>query len=114
MKQKKILIFGSGVIGSVYGGLLAKAGYNVTLFARNDRLYELQQNNLLLKKSGENTPEMINVHLLSEISENSAFDYVFVTLRNEQVNSALPHLAKINSPNFVFMVNNPSGYADWI
>lgn len=114
MKKQKILIFGAGVIGSLFGGCMAKAGHQVTLFARNNRLKELQQNGLLLKKTGKRIPEKIDVHLISELSNELVFDYVFVTLQNEQVNNALPQLTKISTQNFVFMVNNPSGYSDWI
>ena len=41
--KRKILIYGAGVIGSTYGGLIAKSGHNVTLLARNKRLSELQE-----------------------------------------------------------------------
>lgn len=30
----RILIFGAGVIGSLYGALLAEAGYDVSVYAR--------------------------------------------------------------------------------
>ena len=30
----RILIFGAGVIGSLYGALLAEAGYDVSIYAR--------------------------------------------------------------------------------
>ncbi len=33
MQHSKILIFGSDVIGSIYGGLLAKSGQDVTMLA---------------------------------------------------------------------------------
>lgn len=40
-KERRILIFGAVVIGSTFGGLMASSGQNVTLFARNKRLEEL-------------------------------------------------------------------------
>ena len=42
--NKKILIFGAGVIGSVYAGKLALAGHGVSVLARNERLKELELN----------------------------------------------------------------------
>jgi 2-dehydropantoate 2-reductase len=37
-----------------------------------------------------------------------------VTLRKEQVLNSLPLLKTNKSKNFVFMVNNPSGYDEWV
>ena len=42
----KILIYGAGVIGSLYGAYLSEAGYSVSLFARGKRLKELKKNGL--------------------------------------------------------------------
>ena len=45
----RILIFGAGVIGSLYGALLAEAGYDVSVYARGRRLESLSRNGLLFK-----------------------------------------------------------------
>ncbi len=111
--KKRILIFGAGVIGSTYGGLLAKSGHSVTFYARNKRLIELREKGLLLQRNNQSVPESIAVETISKINEEP-YDYVIVALRKEQVNEALQELTGINSQNFVFMVNNPLGYADWI
>ena len=37
----RILIFGAGVIGSLYGALFAEAGYDVSVYARGRRLESL-------------------------------------------------------------------------
>ena len=36
VKPMRILIFGAGVIGSLYGALFAEAGYDVAVYARGD------------------------------------------------------------------------------
>ena len=48
----RILIFGAGVIGSLYGALLAKAGNDVSVYARGRRLKSLMQNGLQYKSKG--------------------------------------------------------------
>lgn len=112
-KQSRILIFGAGVIGSTFGGLMSVAGYDVTLLDRNSRLEELKEKGLLLQKSNHSKPVRVKVNIMSELSEDDIYDFVFVTLRNDQVIQALPALSKNKSRNFVFMVNNPSGYTEW-
>ena len=49
----RILIFGAGVIGSLYGALLAEAGLNVSVYARGRRLESLSQDGLLYKRKGK-------------------------------------------------------------
>jgi 2-dehydropantoate 2-reductase len=111
--MKKILIFGAGVIGSVYAGKLALAGHRVSVLARNERLSELQLNGLLLSENGKKTVKP-NVTVISELKTDDVYDYIFVTLRKDQVSDALLLLSQNQSKNFVFMVNTASGYADWI
>ncbi|MDR0206492.1 MAG: hypothetical protein LBI45_04465 [Bacteroidales bacterium] len=113
IKNKKILFFGAGVIGSLYAGKLALSGQNVTVLARDKRLEELQQKGLVLfsEKFGEENPE---ISVISELKSDDIYDYVFVTLRNDNLNEVLPVLSRNQSENFVFMVNTPNGYSDWI
>ena len=111
--MKKILIFGAGVIGSIYGGKLALAGHNVSVLARNKRLKELELNGLLLSENGKQTVKA-NVTVISRLKTDDIYDYIFVTLRKDQLKGALHLLGQNQSKNFVFMVNTSSGYSDWI
>ena len=111
--MKKILIFGAGVIGSIYAGKLALSGHHVSILARNERLKELKLNGLLLSENGGEKIKA-NVTIISELKPNDIYDYIFVTLRNDHVKAALATLSQNQSKKFVFMVNNASGYADWI
>ena len=111
--NKKILIFGAGVIGSVYAGKLALAGHSVSVLARNERLKELELNGLLLSENAKKTVKT-NVTVISELKTDDIYDYIFVTLRKDQLKGALHLLGQNQSKNFVFMVNTSSGYSDWI
>ena len=111
-QKYKILIFGAGVIGSIYGGLLSKSGHDVTLLARGKRFKELKQNGLLLSKNNRSV-ERYEVEIISELNVNDIYDFVFVTLRNDHIAEALPILAENKSRNFVFMINNANGFSDW-
>ena len=111
--KKKMLFFGAGVIGSLYAGKMALSGHDVTILARGRRLEELKEQGLTLssEKFGKEKPE---ISVISELKNNDIYDYVFVTLRNDHINDALPVLGQNQSENFVFMVNTANGYADWI
>lgn len=113
-ESKKILIYGAGVIGSTFGGRLALAGHEVTLLARNKRLAELQEKGLLLQTAKDKMPVKANAKITSTLSQTDIYDFILVALRKDQVDNALSILAENQSKNFIFMVNNPSGYSDWI
>ena len=41
----RILIYGAGVIGSLYAALFAEAGYDTNIYARGKRLEDLRKYN---------------------------------------------------------------------
>ena len=47
----RILIYGAGVIGSLYAALFAEAGYDTSIYARGKRFEALRNNGLLYKKN---------------------------------------------------------------
>lgn len=118
MNSKRILVVGAGVIGSIYGGRLAENGAEVTFLARGKRLEELRTMGLRLqrmdRKNGRKEEEVSPpIRLIERLSSEDIYDYIFVTLRAEQVMEALPQLAGNRSETFVFMVNNAWGYEAW-
>ena len=46
----RILIYGAGVIGSLYAALFAEAGYDTTIYARGKRLEVLRNNDCYIRK----------------------------------------------------------------
>lgn len=106
----RILIVGAGVIGSLYGYMLGKAGYDVTVLARGGRLLDLRANGLRLfckRKSKMLAPQPVK--LVEELLPDDTYDYVFVALRRDNLPGIYPALAANASPNIVFMSNNPYG-----
>ena len=52
---------------------------------------------------------------IERLRADDAYDLIIVAVRKNQVSSVLPLLAAHhNTPSILFMVNNPSGYDDWI
>jgi 2-dehydropantoate 2-reductase len=104
----KLLIFGCGVIGSVYAAHFAGAGYDVTVYARGRRLLELQEKGLLYESAGQirRAPVYVTGTL------DGTYDFAFVTVKYEQLTDAIREIRPLHCPTIVTMVNNPKGYAE--
>ena len=106
----KILVYGAGVLGSLYAGKLQQAGFEVTLLARGKRLEELREHGLVLVDDESNQEEHIPVHLTERLAPEDAYDLVLVVVRKNQIPSVLPDLAaNTATPNVLFLVNNAAG-----
>jgi len=111
-EKRKILIFGTGVIGSIYAVKFAAAGHDVFVYARGNRLQSLKSKGLLYNENNISIKKA-SVTILDKLNPTEIFDFVFVPIRYEQIETALTELAKNSSPNIVTMVNNPKGYGKW-
>lgn len=107
----RILIFGAGVIGSLYGALLAEAGYDVSVYARGRRLESLSRNGLLLKSGG--TIRKAPVKVLSKLEAEDRYDLIILAVRENQLHAALMELRQNSSPTVVTMVNSLETYDKW-
>ncbi|PKM86304.1 MAG: hypothetical protein CVU87_12455 [Firmicutes bacterium HGW-Firmicutes-12] len=110
----RILIFGAGVIGSIFAGKLANAGFNVTILARNERFRELVSKGLILEHSLTGERLEIKIPVINKLEKEDNYDFIIVAVQNTQINEVLPTLADNNSKNIVFVINNPSGYEKWV
>ncbi|MBP1996272.1 ketopantoate reductase family protein [Paenibacillus eucommiae] len=111
-KQDRILIFGVGVIGSMYAIKLIEAGFDVTLFARSNRFKSLRENGLQYKEKG--TVKSIQVNVIDTLENDDVYDFIFVTVRYDRSESALLALKDNQSKNIVTMTNNPIGFSSWL
>lgn len=106
----RILVYGAGVLGSLYAGKLTQAGYDVTLLARGPRLEELQRDELVLVDDATGDREQIPVRVTARLAPDEAYDLVLVVVRKDQLPSVLPSLAANTcTPNVLFLVNNAAG-----
>lgn len=107
----RILIFGAGVIGSLYGALLADAGYDVSIYARGRWLESLTQDGLLYKRKGKIRKAPVNI--LSRLEAKDCYDLILLTVRENQLHAALEELRQNVSPTIVTMVNSLETYDSW-
>ncbi|MHA7583202.1 ketopantoate reductase family protein [Paenibacillus vandeheii] len=112
VKQNRILIYGAGVIGSIYAMRFIEAGLDVTMFARSNRFVTLKEKGLQYNEKG--TVKSIKVNVIDTLENDDIYDFIFVTVRYDRSESALLALQDNQSKNIVTMINNSIGFSSWL
>lgn len=112
MSANRILIFGAGVIGSMYAIKLIEAGFDVSLFAHSNRFKSLRENGLQYMEKG--TDRSIQVNVIDTLENADVYDFIFVTVRYDRSESALLALKDNQSKNIVTMTSNSIGFSSWL
>ena len=104
----KILVYGAGVIGSIYAARLYEAGYMITLLARNKHFENLKQNGVVIRNILTGKQTTGKVPLVLQLEANDFYDLIIVTVRLEQLDTVVPVLKNNNvCPLIMLMLNNP-------
>ncbi len=106
----KILIFGAGVLGSIYAAKLQEAGSQVTLVARGTRYQQLQEHGVVLRHFQTGQESVTQVPVVDAMPAEEHYDICLVLVQKTQLQSALNAL-RVNRkiPAFVFMNNTAEG-----
>ena len=107
----RLLIYGAGVIGCWYAVLFSKAGYNTTIYARGKRLELFHKEGLRYEVKG--SIHKADVKFIDRLENEDRYDFVFLTVKENQVHTALEELSYNVSSNIVTMVNTIEGYEKW-
>ncbi len=107
----RILIYGAGVIGSLYAALFSEAGVDAAVFARGKRAKTLQEHGLQYKKEG--TVRTARLKVLTTLEPDDRYDFILLTVRENQLMQALGELKSNCSPTIVTMVNSLDTYDKW-
>lgn len=106
-----VLLIGSGVIGSVYGGLLALAGHRLWVLAYGDRERQLIEQGIVLHNIDAGKNEVAKVEL-AQIASDRVYDLIIVAVQTGQLASTFPTLRTLRgAPHIIFFGNNPYGHA---
>ena len=81
----KIAVVGAGAIGSVVGGLLSRAGGEVTLIGRRSHIEAIDKNGLII----EGVPGTIHVKVKTAEHLDFKPDLVFLTVKTQDVEEAV-------------------------
>ena len=107
----RILIYGAGVIGSLYAVLFAETGYDTSIYARGKRLEILKNNGLLYKKNQDLIKAKIKI--IEEVPNDDIYDFILLTVRENQLYEALTELKNNKSNTIVTMINSLDSYNKW-
>lgn len=84
----KIIVLGAGAIGAYYGGQLARAGHDVTLYARGENLATIRRSGLEIR-----TPEgstVVKVAATDRADELDAADFAILGVKSYSLDSIGP------------------------
>ena len=111
VKQKRILIFGAGVVGSIYALRFAQSGLDVILLARGKRLEALKKDGLRYNDNG--TIKHMSIKTIEKLEDDDIYDFIFVPVRYDQAESALFAIRNNNSKTIITLTNT-MGYDRWL
>ncbi len=85
LKNKKLLIYGAGAVGGYYGGMLVKAGYDVTFVARGENYKVLKEKGLTLIRDGKK--EIIPINVVN-VLDKTKYDYICICVKSMDTKEA--------------------------
>jgi 2-dehydropantoate 2-reductase len=106
----KFLIAGAGAIGAYMGARMARAGYDVTLFARGPHLKAMQTNGVQVK-SAEGDFE-VRPRVVGSLEEAGLADVVFLGVKAHGVPQLAPQLKPVLGPDTT-VVSTQNGIPWW-
>lgn len=108
----KILVFGAGVVGTLYAARLQEAGHQVTVLARDSRLADVRRHGLVLEDVLTGVRSVTQVSIVDRLYAEDSYDIALVAVRKDQLSAVMPDLASNKGiPTVLFMLNNPLGSA---
>ncbi|MCX6031898.1 MAG: hypothetical protein NT169_21695 [Chloroflexi bacterium] len=106
----KILVCGSGPLGSLFAARLRQGGHDVTLLARGQRLADLRQHGIVLHDVQTDEWTTDQVATIEQLAPDDAYDLALVIMRKNQTLDLLPVLAATpHIPNILFLTNSAAG-----
>ncbi len=106
----KILVYGSGPLGSLFAARLQQGGNEVSILARGRRLAQLREHGVVLVDVQTHEQTVTPVNVVEQLAPDDAYDLVLVIMRKNHALQILPVLAaNRHTPNVLFLMNNAAG-----
>ena len=97
----KIAVMGAGAVGCYYGGMLGRAGHDVTLIGRPQHVEAIQRDGLRLDAPGVDAP--VRVHATTEANGVRDADLVLFCVKSTATESAGRELLPFLAPHAVVL-----------
>ncbi len=106
----KFLIAGAGSVGGYLGACLARAAYDVTLFARGPHLRAMQQRGLrVLAADGDFE---VHARVIGDLAEAGPMDVIFLGVKAHGLTQLAPHVTPLIGENTT-VVSTQNGIPWW-
>jgi 2-dehydropantoate 2-reductase len=102
----KLLVYGAGVLGSLFAARMHEAGHDVALLARGERLAALRRHGVRLAEGNSPTVRRVPVPVVERPA--SGYDLIAVLVRTHQVDAVLESLAGVDG-DVLFLLNWAAG-----
>jgi 2-dehydropantoate 2-reductase len=111
----KILIYGAGVIGSIFAYKLKTGGNDVTVLARGKRLEQLRKYGIIIKDVIVDEHFETGIKTTDKLKPDDYYDAALIIMQRQQVSSILPVLSKNSKiPFYIFTGNNVTGAEEYV
>jgi len=114
--RSRILVYGTGPLGSLFAARLQEGGNDVSILARGQRLADLREHGIVririrvLHDVRTNQRSVTRVNVVEALAPDDAYDLVLVIMRKNHALQILPVLAaNQHTPNVLFLTNNAAG-----
>ena len=104
----KVLVYGSGVIGSYLAHVLCTAGNDVTMLARGKWKEQLKKNGLRIRHHLQHKETLDHPAVIETITDDQIYDVVFAVMPYNKICAILEPLAAVHAPLVVMVGNNMS------
>jgi 2-dehydropantoate 2-reductase len=102
----KILVYGAGVLGSLYSARLHEAGDDVSILARGERLTALREHGVLLAEGDSPATRQVPVPVVERPA--GRYDLIAVFVRTHQVDAILEAIVGLEG-DVLFLLNWAAG-----
>jgi 2-dehydropantoate 2-reductase len=80
-----ILVYGAGVIGTLYAARLRESGQQVTVLARGARLADIRRHGFVLDDAVSGSQSVTQIDTTERLGPDDYYDIVLITVRRDQL-----------------------------